>query len=129
MPLISDADLASLRQYAQQTMTLTATILRDANAGQVSPGGGAKKPSYTPHGTTICRIASSGRPSEQQTLSALAVSGVVAYVMIVPPGTDLARNDQVRVTAGATVRTLLVIGVDFDQSDVVSLHAIVKDFA
>jgi hypothetical protein len=81
MPMIGDAELASLKAEGLRAMPDTVTILR--NTPTQTPTGGWR-PAWAPHHTPKCRLSAS--------------------VLTVPAGTDITPADRVRVPDGSGFR-------------------------
>lgn len=101
VPMIGDAELASLKAEGLRGMPDTATVLRNTPT-RTSDGGSA--PNFQPHHTTPCRLTASvlSGGSEQDAASQLA--GIMAYTLTVPAGTDIVPSDRIQVPDAPGVR-------------------------
>jgi hypothetical protein len=101
MPMIGDAELASLKAEGLRAMPDTVTILR--NAPTQTPTGGWR-PNWQPHHTTKCRLSASVLSGGNEQEAAGQLAGIMAYTLTVPAGTDITPADRIRVPDGSGPR-------------------------
>lgn len=103
-PMISDAELASLKSEGLRAMPDTATILRMTT---VATAGGYTQ-TYASIGTTPCRLSASVLSGGDEQEAAAQLAGIMAYNLAVPAGTDITPADRIQVSDGAGMRTFEV---------------------
>lgn len=92
--LLSDAELVELRADSRVAMPDTAMILRPTTVN--GPGGPAQTyPATGP--TTPCRLSASVLSGGSEQLGAGTLVSTMAYTLTVPPGTDIQRQDRIKV--------------------------------
>jgi head-tail adaptor len=99
--MLTDSDLAAMRQAQEAALPETATIKRATNTRTAS---GGTTQSWATAGTSACRLSSRGVPREY--LEAGAARGVQYWMVTMPHGTNVTREDQLVIGA----RTLEVVG-------------------
>jgi hypothetical protein len=128
----SDADITAFRARHLRSLRDTCIVSRNS---AVPVKGAPSKPNFQPvaPGDPVpCRLTDRGGPPQvQEQLVALQLQGIQAYVLILPVGTDIARNDRVvvtRVVNGNPVASdaMQVIGTDSASTWAIGLHALVQ---
>lgn len=102
-PMISDAELSSLKAEGLRAMPDTATILRLPDP-PVRTATGGYSTTRTAHHTTPCRLSASVLSGGNEQEAAGQLAGIMAYTLTVPAGTDITPADQIQVPDANGVR-------------------------
>jgi head-tail adaptor len=100
--VLTAAELAAMRAVQKAALPETATIRR-ATASRTTTGGTSLE--WSDAGTAACRLSSRGVPQEY--LEAGAARGVQYWMVTLPYGTDVRREDRLVIAA----RMLEVVGL------------------
>lgn len=103
-PMLTDAELSSLKAEGLRAMPDTATILR----ATVTHTAGGYQQTFAPHHTTICRLTGRSQSGGNEQEAAGQLAGIMAYSMTVPAGTDITPADRIQIPDGTGVRTFEV---------------------
>lgn len=104
LPMIGDAELASLRTEGLRAMPDVATILR--RPATRTPGGFSGD--FAALTTTPCRLSASVLGGGDEQMAASQLAGIMPYTLVVPAGTDIKPSDRIQVPDANGVRTFEV---------------------